>query len=133
MAITLSLPCRSASSIYPIPFSSFSSLPNQIPTNPESSILSSAAISSSSKLQFIIPHHSTTIVKHPLLLITDFDRPYVDTQSVLVTISVLVAISLSLFLGLKVNKLNSSIFLWVSCKLFLKKLKILGLYCFFHS
>lgn len=37
---------------------------------------------------------------HPVLLLTGFDRP-VDTQTFLATISVLAAIALSLFLGLK--------------------------------
>ncbi|KAI5667110.1 hypothetical protein M9H77_16963 [Catharanthus roseus] len=93
-----SLPSPSiASSIYPLILCS--SLPNQIPTNPEFSISSSAA-SFSSKLQFI-PNHPTTATKSSILLFTGLERPYIDTQSVIISVSVLAAISLSLFLGLK--------------------------------
>ncbi|KAK3040190.1 hypothetical protein RJ639_028440 [Escallonia herrerae] len=63
-------------------------LPAQIPEIP---------ILSSSKLQFTAP---TKLLLHPILLFAGFDGP-ADTQTFLVTISVLVAISLSLFLGLK--------------------------------
>lgn len=95
-----SLPSPSiASSIYPLILCS--SLPNQIPTNPEFSISSSAA-SFSSKLQFI-PNHPTTATKSSILLFTGLERPYIDTQSVIISVSVLAAISLSLFLGLKVT------------------------------
>ncbi|KAI3984147.1 hypothetical protein MKX01_011101 [Papaver californicum] len=40
------------------------------------------------------------LLSHPILLFAGFDRP-IDTQTFLATVSVLVAISLSLFLGLK--------------------------------
>ncbi|KAI3450792.1 hypothetical protein Pfo_007457, partial [Paulownia fortunei] len=47
------------------------------------------------------PPHQPTISKHPILLFTGLDSPTVDTQTFLVTVSVLVAIALSLVLGLK--------------------------------
>lgn len=77
-----------------------SSLPTQILTTPEiSSVYSCCA-----KLQ-LIPHHTTTTIRHPVLLLTGFDTPppTADTQSFLATVSVLAAIALSLFLGLRVN------------------------------
>ncbi|PIA54190.1 hypothetical protein AQUCO_00900619v1 [Aquilegia coerulea] len=40
------------------------------------------------------------LLLHPILLFSGLDRP-IDTQTFIVTVSVLVAISLSLFLGLK--------------------------------
>ncbi|XP_041989606.1 protein SPA, chloroplastic-like [Salvia splendens] len=47
-------------------------------------------------------HHHHTISTNPILLFTGIDSPpIVDTQTFLVTVSVLVAISLSLVLGLK--------------------------------
>ncbi|XP_074289711.1 uncharacterized protein LOC141614964 isoform X2 [Silene latifolia] len=44
--------------------------------------------------------NSSLIVIHPILLFNGIDRP-VDTQTLLATVSVLTAISISLFLGLK--------------------------------
>ncbi|XP_027082272.1 uncharacterized protein LOC113780632 [Coffea eugenioides] len=92
----------STSSSFLCPITVCSSFPTQLLTNSEISILSSVS-SCSSKLQFI-PHHSTattTTLKHPILLFTALDTPPVDTQSFLATVSVLAAIVLSLFLGLK--------------------------------
>ncbi|XP_021892608.1 uncharacterized protein LOC110810683 [Carica papaya] len=48
----------------------------------------------------LLYHNSDRFVLHPIFLLAGFDRP-LDTQTFLVTISVLVAIALSLFLGLK--------------------------------
>ncbi|XP_022731011.1 protein SPA, chloroplastic-like [Durio zibethinus] len=45
-------------------------------------------------------YQPTRLILHPVLLLSGFDKP-LDTQTVLATISVLVAIALSLFLGLK--------------------------------
>ncbi|CAL5354124.1 unnamed protein product [Camellia sinensis] len=75
-------------------------LPGQVvPTLPEIPILSTASYFSTSKLQFI--HHPTKLFLHPLLFLSSsFDGP-LDTQTFLATISVLAAIALSLFLGLK--------------------------------
>ncbi|WOG94589.1 hypothetical protein DCAR_0313885 [Daucus carota subsp. sativus] len=53
------------------------------------------SVASSTKLQLPPQLHL------PILLFTPFDNSPLDTQTFLVTISVLVAISLSLFLGLK--------------------------------
>ncbi|CAK9184645.1 unnamed protein product [Ilex paraguariensis] len=85
---------------YSFRFSLFSitSLPTQIPPNPKVPILSFASSSSSSELQLIQP--TTKLLLHPILLFTGFDRP-LDTQTFIVTISVLAAIAFSLFLGLK--------------------------------
>ncbi|KAE9463324.1 hypothetical protein C3L33_04770, partial [Rhododendron williamsianum] len=68
-------------------------IPVQLPTKPEIPFLS--AFSS-----FKILQPSTHIPLQPILLFSGFDRP-VDTQTFLATISVLTAIALSLFLGLK--------------------------------
>lgn len=59
------------------------------------------SVASSTKLHVLQPLHL------PILLFTPFDNSPLDTQTFLVTISVLVAISLSLFLGLKVMFLLS--------------------------
>ncbi|THG20729.1 hypothetical protein TEA_001282 [Camellia sinensis var. sinensis] len=79
-------------------------LPGQVvPTLPEIPILSTASYFSTSKLQFI--HHPTKLFLHPLLFLSSsFDGP-LDTQTFLATISVLAAIALSLFLGLKATSL----------------------------
>ncbi|GMI94603.1 hypothetical protein like AT3G44020 [Hibiscus trionum] len=45
-------------------------------------------------------YQPTRLFLHPVLLLTGFDKP-LDTQTFLATISVLAAIALSLFLGLK--------------------------------
>ncbi|KAF9595417.1 hypothetical protein IFM89_000335 [Coptis chinensis] len=44
--------------------------------------------------------HQPKLLFHPIFLLGGFDRP-VDTQTFIVTVSVLAAIALSLFLGLK--------------------------------
>ncbi|KAA8544394.1 hypothetical protein F0562_022406 [Nyssa sinensis] len=79
----------------PLNFSlcSLTSLHGQIPTKLEIPILSTCF----SELQLIQP---AKLFFHPILLLTGFDRP-LDTQTFLVTISVLTAIALSLSLGLK--------------------------------
>ncbi|KAM7522920.1 hypothetical protein LguiA_012822 [Lonicera macranthoides] len=80
------------------PYSQFQSNPPHFPNL--------SATCCSSKLELIpipIPFTTTSTTKilfNPLLLFAGFDTP-LDTQTFLVTISVLVAISLSLFLGLK--------------------------------
>ncbi|KAK9727078.1 hypothetical protein RND81_05G256900 [Saponaria officinalis] len=58
-----------------------------------------ANYSCKSKLNFHM-QNSSLIVIHPLLIFAGIDRP-LDTQTLLVTVSVLAAISISLFLGLK--------------------------------
>lgn len=68
---------------------------------------------------------------HPIFLFNGVvvETPFVDTQTFLVTISVLAAIALSLFLGLKVSlSLSKNIFLVSSCCIFLSRVWwILGL------
>ncbi|XP_075522020.1 uncharacterized protein LOC142555179 [Primulina tabacum] len=82
-----------------------SAFPNNIPTNSEIPALYSFAACSSFPdpftLQESIQIHHPTILKHPILLFRSLDSPAVDTQTFLVTVSVLVAIVLSLILGLK--------------------------------
>lgn len=72
--------------LHPITFHRF-------PTSPQLPLLYSSCASSSSV-------QPSNLLLHPIFLFTSFDRP-LDTQTFLVTISVLVAIALSLFLGLK--------------------------------
>ncbi|KAH7862472.1 hypothetical protein Vadar_005233 [Vaccinium darrowii] len=67
-------------------------IPSQLPTKPEIPILSAF-----SSLKILQPTHFPL---QPILLFSVFDRP-LDTQTFLATISVLAAIALSLFLGLK--------------------------------
>ncbi|KVH90891.1 protein SPA, chloroplastic [Cynara cardunculus var. scolymus] len=64
--------------------------------NPHKTLLSAA--SSYSSLHLIPPQK---LILDPILLYTTGFKPPLDTQTFLATISVLVAISLSLFLGLK--------------------------------
>ncbi|TYK28514.1 protein disulfide-isomerase LQY1 [Cucumis melo var. makuwa] len=61
---------------------------------------SSAATTSSTVSTSAAAIHPINPLIHPLLLFDSFDAP-IDTQTFLATFSVLVAISLSLFLGLK--------------------------------
>ncbi|KAF5930200.1 hypothetical protein HYC85_031073 [Camellia sinensis] len=91
-------------------------LPGQVvPTLPEIPILSTASYFSTSKLQLI--HHPTKLFLHPLLFLSSsFDGP-LDTQTFLATISVLAAIALSLFLGLKATSLLFSSLLFSYCAL----------------
>ncbi|KAL7084739.1 hypothetical protein ACP275_14G239400 [Erythranthe tilingii] len=95
-ALSHSSPSSSSSLI----FSSHHSFATNIPTNSEIPILSSSPISyfpSQISIQ-----EQIQIPKHPILLFTGIESsPTVDTQTFLVTVSVLVAIALSLFLGLK--------------------------------
>ncbi|KZV47081.1 hypothetical protein F511_33656 [Dorcoceras hygrometricum] len=87
----------SSSSIF---FSSYlSAFPNNIPTNSEIPSLSSSAACSTFPHQFTL--QETIQINHPILLFRSLDSPAVDTQTFLVTVSVLVAILLSLILGLK--------------------------------
>ncbi|TXG73493.1 hypothetical protein EZV62_002072 [Acer yangbiense] len=67
----------------------------QIPTRKREIPVQSRSISKHKKRPTI-----TSLFLHPILLLTGFDRP-LDTQTLFATISVLVAISLSLFLGFK--------------------------------
>ncbi|KAL1558279.1 protein SPA, chloroplastic-like [Salvia divinorum] len=87
----------------PLSLSSPSPSPPAIPSSlffppPEIPVLSfNSKFSELSKF-----HHHPTISANPILLFTGIDSPpIVDTQTFLVTVSVLVAISLSLVLGLK--------------------------------
>ncbi|XP_074350942.1 uncharacterized protein LOC141690175 isoform X2 [Apium graveolens] len=82
---TLSPPL-SLSSSSTIHFSLLSQTPIEFPV---------ISVASSTKFHVLQPLHL------PILLFTPFDNSPLDTQTFLVTISVLVAISLSLFLGLK--------------------------------
>ncbi|KAK1354495.1 protein disulfide-isomerase LQY1, chloroplastic [Heracleum sosnowskyi] len=79
-------PPQSLSSSSIMHFSLLSQTPLELPV---------ISVASSTKLQELQPLHL------PILLFTPFDNSPLDTQTFLVTISVLVAISLSLFLGLK--------------------------------
>ncbi|GKD85606.1 hypothetical protein Tco_1356760 [Tanacetum coccineum] len=96
--------CHSSSSIHPPLLSSTlcsitSINPTQyIPTliNPHKTLLSAA--SSYTKFHLV---HPQVVHFDPILLYTSGFKPPLDTQTFLATISVLVAISLSLFLGLK--------------------------------
>ncbi|KAJ9555550.1 hypothetical protein OSB04_010164 [Centaurea solstitialis] len=67
--------------------------------NPNKTLLSAA--SSYSNLHLIHHHPQKLIILDPILLYTTGFNPPLDTQTFLATISVLIAISLSLFLGLK--------------------------------
>ncbi|KAL0459974.1 UNVERIFIED_CONTAM: hypothetical protein Slati_0624600 [Sesamum latifolium] len=100
-----STPSSSSSSSHSLPSSLFfCSLPNNYSSInseiPFRSSSSSAISCYSSQSLGQIPHQ-LTIPNHPILLFTGIDSPPVDTQTFLVTVSVLVAIALSLFLGLK--------------------------------
>lgn len=71
------------------------------PTKLEFPVLSTSCFSQFHQFfPFPTNHH------HPILLFVGFDSPPLDTQTFLATISVLTAIALSLFLGLKVKKKN---------------------------
>ncbi|XP_027769038.1 uncharacterized protein LOC107003041 isoform X2 [Solanum pennellii] len=66
------------------------------PTKLEFPVLSTSCVSQFHQFfPFPTNHH------HPILLFVGFDSPPLDTQTFLATISVLTAIALSLFLGLK--------------------------------
>ncbi|TMX04069.1 hypothetical protein EJD97_011695 [Solanum chilense] len=66
------------------------------PTKHELPVLSTSCFSQFHQFfPFPTNHH------HPILLFVGFDSPPLDTQTFLATISVLTAIALSLFLGLK--------------------------------
>ncbi|KAF5447352.1 hypothetical protein F2P56_032910 [Juglans regia] len=88
-----SLSCSSSSSST-TSLTTTHSLPQQSPAKPE--ILAQSRCSS--RLPRAIP--PSRIFVHPVLLFSGFDSP-LDTQTLLATISVLAAIALSLFLGLK--------------------------------
>lgn len=88
--LSLSSPSPSPPIPSPLFLTSHHNLISEIP------VLSTSSISKISS-QF----HHPTILTNPILLFTRIDAPFVDTQTFLVTVSVLVAISLSLFLGLK--------------------------------
>lgn len=88
--------------------SSFSFPITQFSTNLEIPVLSSCC----SQIQQLFP--STIKHHHPILLFVGVDSPPLDTQTFLATFSVLAAIALSLFLGLKVYNFFSVFFQWVS-------------------
>ncbi|KAL0417531.1 UNVERIFIED_CONTAM: hypothetical protein Sradi_1166600 [Sesamum radiatum] len=90
----------SSSSSHSVPSSLFfCCLPNNLSINSEIPLRSSSSSAISCYSSQIL--HRPTIPNHPILLFTGIDSPAVDTQTFLVTVSVLVAIALSLFLGLK--------------------------------
>ncbi|KAH6791706.1 thylakoid lumenal P17.1 protein [Perilla frutescens var. hirtella] len=103
----LSLSSPSPSPSPPIPSSLFFSSHHTLTTatfNSEIPVLSTpstAKFSSQYPLQEFSQFLHPTISTSPILLFTKIESPAVDTQTFLVTVSVLVAISLSLFLGLK--------------------------------
>ncbi|XP_060169978.1 protein SPA, chloroplastic [Lycium barbarum] len=66
------------------------------PTKLEIPILSSSSSCCSQFFPLLTNHHH-----HPILLFIGFESPPLDTQTFLATFSVLTAIALSLFLGLK--------------------------------
>ncbi|KAI3699680.1 hypothetical protein L2E82_44111 [Cichorium intybus] len=88
----------------PLSYSTFCSITSINPTqyipilNPNKTLLS-AVSSYSSKLHLFPPEEH---IFDPILLYTSGFKPKLDTLTFLATISVLVAISLSLFLGLKI-------------------------------
>ncbi|XP_073136098.1 uncharacterized protein [Henckelia pumila] len=101
--LSISSPPSSTSSLL---FSSYhSAFSNNIHTNSEIPALSSSSACSYFPHQFTlhktIQIHHPSILNHPILLFRSLDSPAVDTQTFLVTVSVLVAIVLSLILGLK--------------------------------
>ncbi|XP_031100313.1 protein disulfide-isomerase LQY1, chloroplastic [Ipomoea triloba] len=109
MAPTLSvshsslLPIHSLTSSPALFRSSIASLSSSsliLPSNPEIPFLSSCPPKFHHLLHFPINHHHHHH-HHPILLFTALDSPPVDTQTFLATITVIAAISLSLFLGLK--------------------------------
>lgn len=87
----------------PIPSSLFS------PSNFEIPVLSSPSSISKLSSHFCPVQEFTQFHHYPILLFKGIDSPTLDTQTFLVTVSVLVAISLSLFLGLKVISSNFSV------------------------
>ncbi|KAG8371095.1 hypothetical protein BUALT_Bualt13G0051200 [Buddleja alternifolia] len=92
--LSLSSPPLSSSSS---PSSHYNSLPINTPTNSEIPVLSSSFSSS----QFTLQEHNQVlykqiIAKQPILIFTGLNSQTVDTQTFLVTVSVLVAIALSL-------------------------------------
>ncbi|XP_049368060.1 protein SPA, chloroplastic [Solanum verrucosum] len=108
MATTLSY-----SSLYPFhslsPSSSSSTICSSLcpftccpsfPTKLEFPVLSTSS-SCFSQFHHFFPFPTNHHHHHPILLFVGFDSPPVDTQTFLATISVLTAIALSLFLGLK--------------------------------
>ncbi|GER53082.1 thylakoid lumenal P17.1 protein, partial [Striga asiatica] len=96
--LSISSPASHSSSLF------FYSLPKHSPDNSEITFLpSSSSPANSSSLSSKIPAQAQRpiISKQPILLFSGLDPPAVDTQTFLVTVSVLVAIGLSLVLGLK--------------------------------
>ncbi|KDP42950.1 hypothetical protein JCGZ_23892 [Jatropha curcas] len=93
--------CRSIhcfSSLFPSPSSSLPTthfLPQFLSAKPEFPSLSRFCCSHGEFLD-----RPTNFFLHPIFLFSGFERP-LDTQTALATVSVLAAISLSLFLGLK--------------------------------
>lgn len=99
-------PLSSASSSSTTSLTANHSLPHQPQTKPEIPLLFRCSATIAARPEVII--QPTRLFVQPILLFAGFDRP-LDTQTFLATISVLAAIALSLFLGLKVT--TSSAFL----------------------
>ncbi|KAI5323265.1 hypothetical protein L3X38_032337 [Prunus dulcis] len=91
-------PLASASSSSTTSLTANHSLPYQPQTKPEIPLLFRCSATSAARPEVII--QPTRLFVQPILLFAGFDKP-LDTQTFLATISVLAAISLSLFLGLK--------------------------------
>lgn len=93
-------PLASASSSSTTSLTANHSLPYQPQTKPEIPLLFRCSATSAARPEVII--QPTRLFVQPILLFAGFDKP-LDTQTFLATISVLAAIALSLFLGLKVT------------------------------
>ncbi|XP_021800061.1 protein SPA, chloroplastic [Prunus avium] len=91
-------PLSSASSSSTTSLTANHSLPHQPQTKPEIPLLFRCSATIAARPEVII--QPTRLFVQPILLFAGFDRP-LDTQTFLATISVLAAIALSLFLGLK--------------------------------
>ncbi|KAK6141901.1 hypothetical protein DH2020_024350 [Rehmannia glutinosa] len=82
-------------------FCSLSNYTSEISFLSSSSSSAASSYSPQFSVQAISQTHQPIISNKPILLFTGIDSPTVDTQTFLVTVSVLVAIALSLVLGLK--------------------------------
>ncbi|KAL6276669.1 hypothetical protein ACE6H2_020270 [Prunus campanulata] len=91
-------PLSSASSSSTTSLTANHSLPHQPQSKPEIPLLFRCSATIAARPEVII--QPTRLFVQPILLFAGFDRP-LDTQTFLATISVLAAIALSLFLGLK--------------------------------
>ncbi|KAH0996627.1 hypothetical protein GBA52_020491 [Prunus armeniaca] len=91
-------PLSSASSSSTTSLTANHSLPHQPQIKPEIPLLFRCSATIAARPEVII--QPTRLFVQPILLFAGFDKP-LDTQTFLATISVLAAIALSLFLGLK--------------------------------